>query len=141
MTVGDGMVLEFSCVQYAFGDGTVSLLIPDTAKQIDCSIVDGAWIMEGSDFVDDAIIAEAKAMYEAQGGAAAGETAGGGNWDAWIAYLNDLLDQDPTLDIYDMVKRDLEAATEADYKGMLDGTVFGVFANLYDATPYEDFAG
>ncbi len=141
VTVGDGMVLEFSCVQYAFGDGTVSLLIPDTAKQIDCSIVDGAWIMEGSDFVDDAIIAEAKAMYEAQGGAAAGETADGGNWDAWIAYLNGLLDQDPTLDIYDMVKRDLEAATEADYKGMLDGTVFGVFANLYDATPYEDFAG
>ena len=67
--------------------------------------------------------------------------AAGGNWDAWIAYLNELLDTDPTLDIYDMVKGELATAQQSDYIGMEDGTVFGVFANLYDATPYEEFAG
>ena len=146
VTVGDGMVLEFSCVQYSVGDGTISILIPDTAKQIDCTIVDGEWVMEGADFVDEAIIAEAKTMYEAQGGApAAGESAGksadGGKWDAWIAYLNDLLEQDTGLDIYERVKEDLAAVTEADYEGMTNGSVFGVFANLYNAIPFEDFVG
>ena len=146
VTVGDGMVLEFSCVQYSVGDGTISILIPDTAKQIDCTIVDGEWVMEGADFVDEAIIAEAKTMYEAQGGApAAGESAGksadGGKWDAWIAYLNGLLEQDTGLDIYERVKEDLAAVTEADYEGMTNGSVFGVFANLYNAIPFEDFVG
>jgi hypothetical protein len=74
-------------------------------------------------------------------GADESTAAAGGNWDAYIAYLNELLDTDPGLDIYNMVKADLAAAQESDYTGMEDGTVFGVFANLYDATPYEDFVG
>jgi hypothetical protein len=74
-------------------------------------------------------------------GAAESTAAAGGNWDAYIAYLNELLDTDPGLDIYNMVKADLAAAQESDYTGMEDGTVFGVFANLYDAVPYEDFVG
>lgn len=146
VAVGDGMVLEFSSVQYSIGDGAISLLIPDTAKQIDCVITDGEWIMEGSDFVDDAIIAEAKAMYEANGGAAAagggsGEpAASGGNWDAWIEYLKSLIDSNIS-DIADQVEAELDAAQESDYTGMTDGTVFGVFAFMYNATPYEDFVG
>ena len=142
--VGDGMILEFTSVELAFGDGTATIFIPDTSKQIDCVVVDGAWIMEGSDFVDDAIIAAAKALHEGAG-AASGEPSGepaaeGGNWDAWIAYLKGLIDN-TIADIADMVAGELDVAQESDYTGMLDGTVFGVFANSYNAIPYEDFTG
>ena len=71
-----------------------------------------------------------------QGGEAA--PAAGGNWDAWIDYLQSLID-DSIADIADQVYNELEVAQESDYTGMLDGTVFGVFAFNYDATPYEDF--
>ncbi len=71
--VGDGMVLPFSEVQLAVTETTVSIYIPDTSKLIDCVITDGEWIMEGSDFVDDAIIACAKALHE--GGDAADASA------------------------------------------------------------------
>ena len=141
--VGDGMVLPFSSVELAVSDDAVSIYIPDTAKLIECDIVDGAWIMEGSDFVDDAIIAAAKALYEgdAAAPAASGETAEGGNWDAWIEYLKAFVEDGSIDDIKDMVLAELDAAQESDYTGMLDGTVFGVFAFTYDAIPYEDFAG
>ncbi len=62
--VGDGMVLPFSEVQLAITDTTASIFIPDSSKLIDCVITDGEWIMEGSDFVDDAIIAYAKYLHE-----------------------------------------------------------------------------
>ncbi len=75
VAVDGDMVLPFSSVQIAEGDGAVSIYIPDTAKQIDCQIVDGAWVMEGSDFVDDAIIAAAKALYDAEAGGAAASLA------------------------------------------------------------------
>lgn len=136
--VGDGMVLEFSSVQFATGDGTVSIYIPDTAKLIECVVDGDNWTMEGSDFVDDAIIATAKALYAEDGDAA--PAAGGGNWDAWIDYLQGLID-DTIADIADRVYEELEVAQESDYTGMLDGTVFGVFANSYNATPYEEFVG
>lgn len=71
VAVDDGMVLPFSSVELAVSDGAVSIFIPDTAKLIECQIVDGAWVMEGSDFVDDAIIAAAKALYDGDGAAAA----------------------------------------------------------------------
>ena len=48
---------------------------------------------------------------------------------------------DPQLDIYDMVMGELAVAQEEDYTGMLDGTVYGVFAFQYDATPYEEWQG
>ncbi len=75
--VGDGMVLEFSSVQFAEGDGTISIFIPDTSKQIDCDIVDGEWVFADADFVDQAIIDSAKAIYDEEfaGEAAAEETA------------------------------------------------------------------
>ena len=44
-------------------------------------------------------------------------------------------------DIRDRVLQELDEAKEEDYPGMLDGTVFGVFAFTYNATPYEDFIG
>jgi hypothetical protein len=66
--VGDGMTLPFSSVEFATGDNTVTIYIPDTSKQIDCEIVDGQWVMEGADFVDEAIIAAAQAIYEANVG-------------------------------------------------------------------------
>lgn len=71
---------------------------------------------------------------------ASGEPSGeaGGNWDAWIEYLKGLIDQNIS-DIADQVEAELDAAQESDYTGMLDGTVFGVFAFMYDATPYEEF--
>ena len=134
------MVLPFSGVELAVTDTTAAIYIPDTAKLIECQIVNGEWIMEGSDFVDDAIIAAAKALYEADGGAAA-PAASSGKWDAWIAYLKDLASDGSIADIYDMVIGELDEAKEEDYPGMLDGTVFGVFAFTYDAIPYEDFAG
>jgi hypothetical protein len=63
--VGDGMTLPFSSVEFATGDNTVTIYIPDTSKQIDCEVVDGQWIMDGADFVDEAIIAAAQAIFEA----------------------------------------------------------------------------
>jgi hypothetical protein len=68
VAVGDDMTLPFSSVEFATGDNTVTIYIPDTSKQIDCDIVDGEWVMEGADFVDEAIIAAAKAIYEAEVG-------------------------------------------------------------------------
>ena len=135
--VGDGMILEFSSVELTLGDGTVTIFIPDSSKQIDCVITDGQWIMEGSDFVDDAIIATAKALHEAEEGAA---PAAGSKWDSWIAYLKGLIDSN-IADIADQVAGELDAAQESDYAGMNDGTVFGVFAFMYEATPYEEWQG
>lgn len=66
--------------------------------------------------------------------------AAGGSWDSWIDYLKGLVD-DNIADIADMVLGELDAAQESDYAGMNDGTVFGVFAFTYDATPYEDWQG
>ena len=71
--------------------------------------------------------------------AEAAPAAGGSNWDSWIEYLMGLAD--PQLDIYDMVMGELAVAQEEDYTGMLDGTVYGVFAFQYDAIPYEEWQG
>ncbi len=71
--------------------------------------------------------------------AEAAPTADGSNWDSWIEYLMGLAD--PQLDIYDMVMGELAVAQEEDYTGMLDGTVYGVFAFQYDAIPYEEWQG
>ena len=59
-------------------------------------------------------------------------------WDEWIEYLKGLID-DTIADIADQVESELDAAEEADYTGMLDGTVYGVFAFSYDAMSYEEF--
>ena len=133
--VGDGMILEFSGVELTMTDAAAAIFIPDSSKLIECVITDDVWVMEGSDFVDDAIIAAAKALYEADAGAV-----GEGGWDSWIAYLKGLVD-DNIADIADMVLGELDAAQESDYAGMNDGTVFGVFAFMYEATPYEDWQG
>ena len=71
---------------------------------------------------------------------AAESAAAGGSWDSWIDYLKGLVD-DNIADIADMVLGELDAAQESDYTGMLDGTVYGVFAFQYDATPYEEWQG
>ena len=72
--------------------------------------------------------------------AEAAPAAGGSNWDSWIQYLLGLID-DNIADIADMVAGELAVAQEEDYTGMLDGTVFGVFAFQYDAIPYEEWQG
>jgi len=59
-------------------------------------------------------------------------------WDEWIEYLKGLID-DNIADIADQVAGELDAAVEEDYTGMLDGTVYGVFAFMYDAMSYEEF--
>ncbi len=59
-------------------------------------------------------------------------------WDAWIEYLKGLIDSNIS-DIADQVTGELDAAVEEDYTGMLDGTVYGVFAFMYDALSYEEF--
>ena len=135
-------------MELAVTDTTAAIYIPDTQKLIECDIVDGAWVMEGSDFVDDAIIAAAKALYDGDGAVPAAPASGeasqeaaGGDWDAWIEYLKGLVEDGSIDDIKDQVLRELDEAQEADYPGMLDGTVFGVFAFTYDAIPFEDFAG
>ena len=154
----DGEVIEYVPFEVTMPDGTVlsfdsmTLTVAETAatiaitggKTIDCAIENGEWIMAEADVVDEAIIASVKAMYE--GGAAApaasGEAAPAGEskWDSWIAYLKGLVD-DTIADIADMVLGELDAAQESDYTGMLDGTVFGVFAFSYDAIPYEEWQG
>ena len=141
VTVEGDMVLPFSSVELAVSDTAVSIYIPDTQKLIDCVIVDGEWVMDGSDFVDDAIIAAAKALYEGGDGAAAAPSgeSGGSRWDAWIDYLKAMVEDGSIDDIKDMVLSELDEAKEEDYPGMLDGTVFGVFAFTYNATPYEEF--
>ena len=139
----DGAVLSFDSMTLTVTDTTATIAITG-GKTIDCVVENGEWIMADADFFDEAIIASVKAMYE--GGAAApaasGEAAPSGEskWDSWIAYLKGLID-DNIADIADMVASELDAAQESDYTGMLDGTVFGVFAFMYDATPYEEWQG
>ncbi|MCD8116589.1 MAG: hypothetical protein LUE21_05665 [Oscillospiraceae bacterium] len=147
--VGEGMVLSFSSVEYALGDGTVSIYIADTSKQIDCEIVDGEWIMEGSDAVDEAIIAAAKAIYEAEFAGEAGEAASDdasaeavaseGDWEGYIAYLTDLVNTDTTTDIYSQLISELAEAQEADYTGLEDGTMYGAINALYTCMTYEEY--
>ncbi len=67
--------------------------------------------------------------------------ASGSKWDAWIDYLKAMAVDGSIADIQEMVLQELDEAKEEDYPGMLDGTVFGVFAFTYNATPYEDFQG
>ena len=140
VTMPDGAVLSFDSMDLTVGDTAVVIAISG-GKTIDCTIENGEWVMADADEFDAAIIASVKATYE--GGAAApaasGE-AGGGSWDSWIEYLKGLVD-DSIADIADMVLGELDAAQEADYAGMNDGTVFGVFAFAYDAIPYENWQG
>ena len=76
----------------------------------------------------------------AEGSGEAAPASGESSWDSWIAYLKGLVD-DTIADIADMVLSELDAAQEADYTGMNDGTVYGVFAFSYDAIPYEEWQG
>ncbi len=137
-----GLTLEN--VGVAVNGDAVTINIPG-GKVIDCTVADGVWVMENSDFVDDAIIAAVQALYEGGASAASGEVASGeadgSRWDAWIEYLKAFVEDGSIDDIRDQVLRELDEAQEADYPGMLDGTVFGVFAFTYNATPYEDFVG
>ncbi len=141
----DGAVLSFDSMTLTVTDTTATIAITG-GKTIDCVIENGQWIMADADFFDEAIIAGVKAMYEggesapAASGEASGEPSGESKWDSWIAYLKGLID-DQIADIADMVAGELDAAQESDYTGMLDGTVFGVFAFMYDATPYEEWQG
>ena len=127
LTVADGVVLV---TNGEYADVTVT----DEAVTA-VYTVNGATVTLVYELNGEAVVYESASGETASAEPAAAE----GGWDAWLAYLNELLDTDPTLDIYDMVKGELAAAQESDYAGMLDGTVFGVFANLYDAIPYEEF--
>ena len=89
---------------------------------------------------DGFIVEPAAEAASGEAAAPAAPAAAGGNWDSWIAYLKGLVD-DSISDIADMVLSELDAAQEADYAGMNDGTVFGVFAFTYDAIPYEEWQG
>ena len=134
VTMDDGTVLSFDSMTLTVTDTSATIAITG-GKTIDCVIENGEWIMADADFVDEAIIANVKALYAGEGEAAAE----GGDWDAWIAYLTGLID-DKIADIADMVAGELAVAKEEDYTGMVDGTVFGVFAFSYDAIPYEEFS-
>ena len=65
--------------------------------------------------------------------------AAGSDWDAYIAYLTELVNTDPTMDLYEQFMRELAEAQEADYQGMLDGTLYGAIAFSFGAMSYEDF--
>ena len=146
----DGAVLSFDSMTLTVTDSTATIAITG-GKTIDCVIENGEWIMADADFFDEAIIASVKAGYEGTAAPATSEepasaepasaepAAEGSSWDAWIAYLTGLID-DKIADIADMVAGELAVAKEEDYTGMLDGTVFGVFAFTYDAIPYEEFS-
>lgn len=147
--VGGDMVLEFSAVQYAFGDGTVTIYIPDSAKQIDCVIAGGEWVFGEADFVDLAIIDTAKALYEAQGDAApaaAPAAASAGAYpklDEYKAYLLETLLQDSFWQSNeDTLRADLDAADSPDAESIQHFTGSGevdqapegvVFPMTYDA--------
>ena len=83
-------------------------------------------------------LASVEAVYAA--GSASGEPSGeGSDWDAYIAYLTDLVNTDPGLDIHDRLIAELAEAKEADYAGMLDGTMFGAIGFQFGAMSYEEF--
>ena len=71
--------------------------------------------------------------------AAGSAASGGSDWDAYIAYLTDLVNTDTGLDIHDQLIRELSEVTEADYAGMLDGTMFGAIGFQFGAMSYEEF--
>ena len=72
---------------------------------------------------------------------AAEDAAEGGDWDAYIAYLTELVESDTTLDIYQQLMNELAEVEQSDYTGMEDGTMFGAIAHLYEAVSFEDFVG
>ena len=85
------------------------------------------------------IVVEGAASDEAS--AEASEEAAGGSWEAYIAYLTDLINSDTTTDIYSQLIAEVAEAQEADYTGMDDNGMYGAIANLYGAMSYEDFIG
>jgi len=77
--------------------------------------------------------------YKAEAGSS--EPAAGGDWDAYIAYLTELVNSDPTVDIYEQLLKELSVAEQADYTGMEDGTMYGALAFSYGAVSFEEFQG
>ena len=74
------------------------------------------------------------------GGESEGEEAAGEKtWEAYIQYLNDVLDIDPSFELYDQIKGELQEAKEEDYTGMADGTPFGALEHSYGAVSFEEF--
>ena len=83
-------------------------------------------------------LASVEAVYAA--GSASGEPSGeGGDWDAYIAYLTDLVNSDPSMDLHEQFLRELSEAKQADYTGMVDGTMYGALAFSFGAMSFEEF--
>ena len=82
---------------------------------------------------------EAPAEGESAEEAAPAEAAAGDKWAAYIQYLKDTLEIDPSFDLYSQIKGELETVTEADYTGMEDGTLFGAMQHSYGVVSYEDY--
>ena len=130
--------IDATSVWYVTGESNLDVINTEAgAKILGVVLVDGEEVdvTVGGTWEGEIVVLE-------EAGPEIAEEAGaeeGSKWDAWIAYLNECLDTDPTFELYDQIKGELAAVTEADYTGMEDGTVFGVFAFWYGATAYEDY--
>lgn len=75
----------------------------------------------------------------AENAAPAAEEAEVDKWAAYVQYLNDVLDLDPSFELYEQMKGELAVITQEEYHGMEDGTVFGALQHSYQAVPFEEF--
>ena len=71
--------------------------------------------------------------------APAAEDAEVDKWTAYVQYLNDVLDLDPSFELYDQMKGELAEITQDQYNGMEDGTVFGALQHSYQAVSFEEY--
>jgi hypothetical protein len=110
-------------------------------SDIDSLTVDADCTVNVADGVTLLVNGQVYAGAESSEAASGAATASSGDWDAYIAYLTELVESDPTLDIYQQLMNELAEADQADYTGTEDGTMYGAIAFLYDAVSFEDFQG
>ncbi|MCD7845875.1 MAG: hypothetical protein LUG57_08520 [Oscillospiraceae bacterium] len=102
----------------------VSGIVTVDGEEVDVS-AGGTW--EG-----DIVVAPAE-------GASVEAAASEGDWEGYIAYLTELVNTDPTVDIYNQLISELAEAQEEDYTGLEDGTMYGAINALFTCMTYEEY--
>ena len=131
------------------GESYIDKLVVESGSTVNGVVtVDGevVEITDGTELEGNIVVTPA-AGESAEGESAEGESAEGesaeaaaeSKWDAYIAYLYEVLEIDPSFDLYEQIKGELAEAKEEDYTGMTDGTLFGAMLNSYGVVSFEEF--
>ncbi|MCF0229562.1 MAG: hypothetical protein HUJ76_07735, partial [Parasporobacterium sp.] len=83
--------------------------------------------------------ADAPAQGGESGDAPAAPEAEVSKWDAYVEYLAQIIEIDPSFELYEQMKQEVKEIKQEDYHGMEDGTLFGALAFCYGAVPFEEY--